>query len=95
MNTLTGLRDNCHKCVKSLPARMETQRTDSLSWHKARVFLVLSQLCPGQRPEIPDKFRETSLCSRSLFSSQFSFYVSTLMNTADKRPCVVRAFTGP
>lgn len=71
MNTLAGLRDNCQKCVKSLPGRMETQRTDSLSWHKARVFLVLSQLCPGHRPEIPDKFRETSLFSFPVFFSLF------------------------
>lgn len=91
---LTRLRDNCQKCVKCLPGRMETQNTDSLSWLKARVFLVLSQLYPGQRPEIPHMFRETGFCSRSLFSSHFAFSISILMYTAARRPCVLRGFPG-
>lgn len=86
MNTLARLRDNCQKCVKSLPGRMETQKTDSLSWLRARVFLVLVQLCPGQRPEIPDMFREAGLCSHALFPSHFAFYMSIQMKTAAWRP---------
>lgn len=39
---------------------------------KPGMFLVLSQLCPGQRPEM---FRRTGLCSGFLFSSCFSFYI--------------------
>lgn len=97
MHTLTKLKDNFHNCQKCEKSPLGGQlflwfkgprKLTVCPGPKPRMYLVLSQLYPGQRPEM---LRGTSF----LFLSCFSFYVSIPMSRDAWKPGVTGHLIGP